>query len=95
MEDTRPPAGGIALNLTPLIAGSAPFAAAIVVDVDSPHDAKALSLRQRLQRAGMAPEQESVVFFLRFWDAEAEKLRLLIGVPFVTSDALFLEGQPQ
>lgn len=96
MEDPRPPAGSIALNLTPLVAGSAPFAAAIVVDVvegDSSHRPDEQTLRQRLRRVGMSPEQESAVFFLHFWDAEMGKFRLLIGVPFVASDALSTEEQ--
>jgi hypothetical protein len=93
MEHTHQPTGGIALNVTPLVAGSAPFAAAIVVDVDSHNCSDERTLRQRLRRVGMSPEQESAVFFLHFWDAEMGKFRLLIGVPFVASDALSTEDK--
>ncbi|MCS6863342.1 MAG: hypothetical protein NZT92_23795, partial [Abditibacteriales bacterium] len=63
------------------ITGDAPFAVAIVVDVDS-YRPDEPTLRRRLQRVGMSTEQESVVFVLHFWDAETGKFRLLIGVPF-------------
>lgn len=83
MGHRHQPVEGIALNITSLIAGDAPGIAAIIVDVDDPGNAHEPTLRQRLRRVGMAPEQESAVFFLNFWDAETEKFRLLIGVPFV------------
>ncbi len=87
MSKTTPLLKSIAVNITPLIAGNASCPAAIVVDVsgdaDGAHrdDAHSLPLYRRLRRVGMSPEEESVVFFLYFWDAEAAKFRLLIGVP--------------